>query len=104
MRREHKVARIARTRHHQRKNGDDGDKDHGAARDRAHIERRVLTQKERGGKQQNDDRQHVGAQAKAQVIEPGNSSRHGRCCRRNHGNKGRNRQNGNDHASDIAIG
>ena len=42
LRREHKVARIARTRHHQRKNGDDGDKDHGAARNRAHVERRVL--------------------------------------------------------------
>ena len=81
LRRKHKVARIARARHHQRKNGDDGDKDHGAARNRAHVERRVLTQKERGGKQQDDDRQHVGAQAKAQVIEPGNSSRHGRCCR-----------------------
>ena len=81
LRRKHKVARIARARHHQRKNGDDGDKDHGTARNRAHVERRVLTQKERGGKQQDDDRQHVGAQAKAQVIEPGNSSRHGRCCR-----------------------
>ena len=81
LRRKHKVARIARARHHQRKNGDDGDKDHGAARNRAHVERRVLTQKERGGKQQDDDRQHVGAQAKAQVIEPGNSSRHGRRCR-----------------------
>ncbi len=43
LRREHKVARVARTRHHQRKNGDDGDKDHGTARNRAHVERRVLT-------------------------------------------------------------
>ena len=42
LRREHKVARVARTRHHQRKNGDDGDKDHGAARNRARVERRVL--------------------------------------------------------------
>ena len=42
LRREHKVARVARTRHHQRKNGDDGDKDHGAARNRAHVKRRVL--------------------------------------------------------------
>ena len=42
LRREHKVTRVARTRHHQRKNGDDGDKDHGAARNRAHVERRVL--------------------------------------------------------------
>ena len=42
LRREHKVARVARTRHHQRKNGDDGDKDHGAARNRAHVERRIL--------------------------------------------------------------
>ena len=42
LRREHKVARDARTRHHQRKNRDDGDKDHGAARNRAHVERRVL--------------------------------------------------------------
>ena len=81
LRREHEVTRATRARHHQRKNGDDGDKDHGTARNRAHVERRVLTQKERGGKQQDDDRQYVGAQAKAQVIEPGNSSRHGRCCR-----------------------
>ena len=42
LRREHKVARVARTWHHQRKNGDDGDKDHGAARNRARVERRVL--------------------------------------------------------------
>ena len=42
LRREHKVARDARTRHHQRQNGDDGDKDHGAARNRARVERRVL--------------------------------------------------------------
>ena len=42
LRREHKVARVARTRHHQRKNGDDGNKDHGAARNRARVERRVL--------------------------------------------------------------
>ena len=42
LRREHKVTRDTRTRHHQRKNGDDGDKDHGAARNRAHVERRVL--------------------------------------------------------------
>ena len=42
LRREHKIARVARTRHHQRKNGDDGDKDHGSARDRANVERRVL--------------------------------------------------------------
>ena len=42
LRREHKVTRVARTRHHQRKNGDDGDKDHGSARDRANVERRVL--------------------------------------------------------------
>ena len=42
LRRKHEVTRIARTRHHQRKNGDDGDKDHGAARNRAHVERRVL--------------------------------------------------------------
>ena len=42
LRREHKVTRVARTRHHQRKNGDDGDKDHGSARDRARVERRVL--------------------------------------------------------------
>ena len=42
LRREHKVARVARTRHHQRKNGDDGDKDHGATRNRAHVEWRVL--------------------------------------------------------------
>ena len=104
LRRKHKVARIARARHHQRKNGDDGDKDQGAARNRAHVERRVLTQKERGGKQQDDDRQHVGAQAKAQVVETGNRSRHGRCCRRDHGNEGRDRQNGDDHTGDIAIG
>ena len=104
LRRKHEVARIARARHHQRKNGDDGDKDHGAARNRAHVERRVLTQKERGGKQQDDDRQHVGAQTKAQVVETGNRSRHGRCCRRDHGNEGRDRQNGNDHAGDIAVG
>ena len=43
LRRKHKVTRVARTRHHQRKNGDDGDKDHGSARDRANVERRVLT-------------------------------------------------------------
>ena len=42
LRREHKVTRDTRTRHHQRKNGDDGDKDHGAARNRAYVERRVL--------------------------------------------------------------
>ena len=42
LRREHKVTRVARTRHHQRKNGDNGDKDHGSARDRANVERRVL--------------------------------------------------------------
>ena len=42
LRREHKVTRVARTRHHQRKNGDGGDKDHGSARDRANVERRVL--------------------------------------------------------------
>lgn len=42
--------------------------------------------------------------AKAEVIETGDSSRHGRRCRRNHGNEGCNRQNGNDHAGDIAIG
>ena len=42
LRREHKVTRDTRTRHHQRKNGDDGDKDHGSARNRAHVERRVL--------------------------------------------------------------
>ena len=42
LRRKHKVTRVARTRHHQRKNGDDGDKDHGSARDRANVERRVL--------------------------------------------------------------
>ena len=42
LRRKHEVTRVARTRHHQRKNGDDGDKDHGAARNRAHVERRVL--------------------------------------------------------------
>ena len=42
LRREHKVTRVARTRHHQRKNGDNGDKDHGSARNRAHVERRVL--------------------------------------------------------------
>ncbi len=42
LRREHKVTRDTRTRHHQRKNGNDGDKDHGAARNRAHVERRVL--------------------------------------------------------------
>ena len=104
LRRKHKVARIARARHHQRKNGDDSDKDHGAARNRAHVERGVLTQKERSGKQQDDDRQHVGAQAKAQVVETGNRSRHGRCCRRDHGNEGRDRQNGDDHTGDIAIG
>ena len=104
LRREHKVTRVARTRHHQRKNGDDGDKDHGAARNRAHVERRVLTQKERGGKQQDDDRQHVGAQTKAQVVETGNRSRNGCGRRRNHGNEGRNRQNGYHHAGDIAVG
>ena len=42
LRRKHKVTRVDRTRHHQRKNGDDGDKDHGSARDRANVERRVL--------------------------------------------------------------
>ena len=42
LRREHKVTRDTRSRHHQRKNGDNGDKDHGAARNRAHVERRVL--------------------------------------------------------------
>ena len=42
LRREHKVTRVARTRHHQRKNGDNGDKNHGSARDRARVERRVL--------------------------------------------------------------
>ena len=42
LRREHKIARVARTRHHQRKNGDNGDKNHGSARDRANVERRVL--------------------------------------------------------------
>ena len=104
LRREHKIARVARTRHHQRENGDDGNKDHGAARDRANVERRVLAQKERGGKQQNDDRQHVGAQAKAKVVETGNRSRHGCRCRGNHGNEGRNRKNGDDHAGDIAVG
>ena len=40
--RKHKIARVARTRHHQRENGDDGDKDHGTARNRAHVERRIL--------------------------------------------------------------
>ena len=44
------------------------------------------------------------AQAKAQVVETGNRSRHGRCCRRDHGNEGRDRQNGDDHTGDIAIG
>ena len=104
LRHKHEVARIARARHHQRKNGDDGDKDNGATRDRANVERRVLTQKERGGKQQNDDRQHVGAQAKAKMVETGNHCRHGCRCRRNHGNERRNRQNGNNHAGDIAVG
>ena len=43
LRPEHKVARVARTRHHQRENGDDSDKDHGTARNGARVERRVLT-------------------------------------------------------------
>ena len=38
------------------------------------------------------------------MVETGNRSRHGCRCRRNHGNEGRNRQNGNDHAGDIAVG
>ena len=38
------------------------------------------------------------------MVETGEGSRHGRRCRGNHGNEGRNRQNGNDHAGDIAIG
>ena len=104
MRREHKVTRVARARHHQRQNGDDGHKDHGAARDRAHVERRIIAQKKRGGKQQDDDRQNVGTQTKAQVVETGNRSRHGCGRRRNHGNEGRDRQHGDDHAGDIAIG
>ena len=104
LRREHELARIARARHHQRQDGDNGHKDHGTASDRTDVERRVLAQKERGGKQQDDNRQHVGTQAKAKVVETGNSGRHGRRCRGNHGNEGRNRQNGNDHTGDIAIG
>ncbi len=59
--------------------------------------------KEHGGKQQDDDRQHVGAQAKAKVVETGNRSCHGSRCRENHGNEGC-IANGNDHAGDIAIG
>ena len=104
LRRKHEVARVVRTRHHQRQDRDNGHKDHGAARNRTNVERGVLTQKERGGKQQDDDRQHVGTQAKAKMVETGNRSCHGCRCRGNHGNEGRNRQNGNDHAGDIAIG
>ena len=104
LRHEHKVTRVTGTRHHKRQDRDDGDKDHGAARNGAHIERRIIAQKERGGKQQNNDRQHVGTQAKAQVVETGNRSRHRCGRRRNHGNERCNRQNGDDHTGDIAIG
>ena len=42
LRRKHEVARVGRTRHHQRQDRDNGHKDHSAARNRAHVERRVL--------------------------------------------------------------
>ena len=104
MRREHKGARIARARHHQRQDGNNGHKDHGTAGNRTHVERRILTQKERGGKQQDDDRQHIGTQAKAKVVETGDRGRHGRGRRRNHGNKRRDGQNGDNDARDITVG
>ena len=104
LRREHKVARVTGARHHKRQDRNDGDKDHRAARNRAHVERRIIAQKKRGGKQQDDDRQNVGTQTKAQVVETGNRSRNRCGRRRNHGNEGRNRQNGDDHAGDIAVG
>ena len=81
LRRKHKLARIARARNHQRQNGNHSHEDHGATSDRTHVKRRVLAQKERGSKQQNDNRQHVGTQTKTQVVETGNRSRN-RCGRR----------------------